>query len=195
MLKATINKQLLGFIFLSILIQGCSSVKHVKKDPNYNKLITETSVNWLANKKIQMRMRYSARSPYVSGYKKEFKKDLGETLLLYKGQLKELLSTELNKNSIHLKNDANTKLNITPVKYEGHCDWGVMSLKKYSCDGGLTINVALFDTIENKQVWSADFETKKYVFGLGKENILLRVVESIIEQLQTNKLLLKNAST
>ncbi len=168
-----------------LLCSGCTTfVRDIKKADNYNKKITETAVVWQTPQNLKTNITLS--SPVISDKAKErSNKHVAELVSLFSSHITHNLSIVLDKNQIKVQQQnsaAATQLIITPTSGRDECT-------ALGCNTSLWIQVQLFDTGENKSVWSGAFKVGAQWPAKNDESVVKHFSDSLILELKKSELL------
>lgn len=169
----------------AVLLTGCTTpVKDVRKDEQYTKRLTATTVAWGNMESLLIRTTHPLNQPFPETSIARSKQRIAELHALFKREAPGAVSASLKASAVIVQpaeGAAATRLRITPVSAQNDC-------AAAGCSQALWLDVELFDFQEDKTVWSARFLISA-PFDANDPASLRRFTDTLISRLKSSNLL------
>ena len=169
-----------------VLLTGCTTtpVKDVRKDEQYTKRLTETTVVWGNMDSLLIRTTHPLNQPFPETSIVRSKNRIAELHALFKREAPGAVSAALEASGVTVQTTegaAATRLRITPVSAQNDC-------AAVGCSQLLWLDVELMDYQADKIVWSARFMNSA-PFDANDPASVRRFTDTLISRLKSSNLL------
>ncbi len=182
-LHSVFTKALLATV---LLLNGCTTyVDEVRRDTSYSKKLTQTSVVWTSNSTVQTRITRSGGQGISDKDRTRARKNIAELQDLFAREVPTAVPAGLRKNAVEVLpygTGAATQLKLTVNHAQVDCTPG-------GCQDSLWLDVSLFDTAEQKSVWSGRFKVGAPYPLNNDAAVVASFTETLVSQLKAANLL------